>query len=56
MRRSNLSELLSKRTSSLSLVLTKESETKACALDRNRTCDLPFRKRLLYPLSYEGRH
>ena len=25
-----------------------------CALGRNRTCDLRFRKPLLYPLSYEG--
>ena len=25
------------------------------ALDRNRTCDLPLRRRSLYPLSYEGR-
>ena len=24
------------------------------ALGRNRTCDLRFRKPLLYPLSYEG--
>jgi hypothetical protein len=23
------------------------------ALGRNRTCDLPLRRRLLYPLSYE---
>ena len=25
-----------------------------CALDRNRTCDLRYRKPTLYPLSYEG--
>ena len=25
-----------------------------CALGRNRTCDLRFRKPTLYPLSYEG--
>ena len=25
------------------------------ALGRNRTCDLGFRKALLYPLSYEGK-
>lgn len=25
-----------------------------CALGRIRTCDLPFRRGLLYPLSYEG--
>ncbi len=24
------------------------------ALDRNRTCDLRYRKPVLYPLSYEG--
>jgi hypothetical protein len=24
------------------------------ALDTNRTCDLPLRRGLLYPLSYEG--
>lgn len=26
-----------------------------CALGRIRTCDLPFRRGLLYPLSYEAR-
>jgi hypothetical protein len=25
------------------------------ALDRNRTCDLPLRRRMLYPLSYQGK-
>jgi hypothetical protein len=25
------------------------------ALDRNRTCDLPLRRRTLYPLSYQGK-
>jgi hypothetical protein len=25
------------------------------ALGRNRTCDHPLRRRMLYPLSYEGR-
>lgn len=25
-----------------------------CARGRNRTCDLPLRRRLLYPLSYAG--
>jgi hypothetical protein len=30
-------------------------DARGCALDRNRTCDLPLRRRSLYPLSYEGR-
>ena len=29
--------------------------TPRCARGRIRTCDLPLRRRLLYPLSYAGR-
>ena len=32
----------------------REATTSLGALDRIRTCDLPFRRGLLYPLSYEG--
>ncbi|MEY4228658.1 MAG: hypothetical protein RLZ84_1250 [Actinomycetota bacterium] len=34
--------------------LLSTSHSTPCALGRDRTCDLRFRKPLLYPLSYEG--